>query len=246
MTVIKCLLVDDEPLALTVLEGYVNTTPFLELVAKCTSAIQAMEVIEKQEVDLVFSDIQMPNLNGIDFSKILLQKNIKLVFTTAYQEYALEGYKVNALDYLLKPIDYSEFFASANKAKIAILGEATPANTTTQISAPFKEDYLFVKSDYKLVKIVMKDLIYIEGLKDYVKFYTVDSEKPILSLMSMKSLEEELKGKNFMRVHRSFIVNLDKITTVERNRIVFGKKYIPVSEKYKEVFLQYINSDLAH
>lgn len=245
---IKCLLVDDEPLALAVLEGYVNTTPFLELVAKCTSAIQAMEIVESQEVDLVFSDIQMPNLNGMDFSKMLLAKNIKVVFTTAYEQYALEGYKVNALDYLLKPIDYSEFFASANKAKQAILGNATSAQITAEINTQSvsKEDYIFVKSDYKLVKIVLKDLIYIEGLKDYVKFYTVDSEMPILSLMSMKSLEEDFKGRSFMRVHRSFIVNLDKITTVERNRIVFGKKYIPVSEKYKETFQEYINSDLSH
>lgn len=240
---IKCLLVDDEPLALNVLEGYVEKTPFLELVARCNSAIEAIQVLETQEVDLVFSDIQMPNLNGMDFSKMLIHKNIKLVFTTAYEQYALEGYKVNALDYLLKPIDYSEFFSAANKAKTEIMGASSKILNS---GVSYKDDYLFVKSDYKLVKIVLKDLIYIEGLKDYVKFYTVNSEKPILSLMSMKSLEEELTKKNFMRIHRSFIVNLDKITTVERNRIIFGSKYIPVSEKYKDNFQQYLNSDLSH
>ena len=240
---IKCLLVDDEPLALDILEGYVKTTPFLELVARCNSAIEAIQKIEEEDIDLIFSDIQMPNLSGMEFSKMLVNKKPKIIFTTAYEQFALESYKVNAIDYLVKPIDYSEFFTAANKAKSIL-----HTNAITSLSAKkpsYTDNYIFIKSDYKLVKIELKDLIYIEGLKDYVKFYTVNSEKPILSLMSMKSLEEELSSKNFMRVHRSFIVNLKKVTTVERNRIVFGKKYIPVSEKYKETFQNFINSNFS-
>jgi DNA-binding LytR/AlgR family response regulator len=235
---LSCLLIDDEPLALNLLENYVKSTPFLKLVAKCNSAITAIEILEKEEVDLIFTDIQMPNLSGMEFSKMILNKKTKIIFTTAFEEFALESYKVNAIDYLVKPISYSEFFSAANKAKLQI--QKLPVSTT---KTNYNEDYIFVKSDYKLIKIDLKDLIYVEGLKDYLKFYTVNSEKPILSLKSMKSLEEELSHKNFMRVHRSFMVNLKKITIIERNRIVFGKKYIPVSEKYKEAFQQFIAAD---
>lgn len=237
---IKCLLVDDEPLALDLLEGYLKSTPFLKLVAKCNSAIAAMEIVEKEAIDLIFTDIQMPDLSGMEFSKMIINNKAKIIFTTAFEEFALEGYKVNAIDYLVKPISYPEFFTAANKAKQQISN--TP--TTTE-ATDYCEDYIFVKSDYKLIKIDLKDLIYVEGLKDYLKYYTVNSEKPILSLKSMKSLEEELSSKNFMRVHRSFLVNLKKITTIERNRIIFGEKYIPVSEKYKENFQKFINTDFS-
>lgn len=231
---LSCILIDDEPLALNLLEGYVESTPFLRLVAKCNNAITALEIIEKESIDLVFTDIQMPNLSGMEFSKMILNKKTKIIFTTAFEEFALEGYKVNTIDYLVKPISYPEFYASVNKAKQQMLLHSSQTSI---------DDYIFVKSDYKLIKIDLKDLIYVEGLKDYVKFYTVNSEKPILTLKSMKSLEEELSKKQFMRVHRSFIVNLKKITTIERKRIVFGDKYIPVSEKYKEAFLKFIKSD---
>jgi DNA-binding LytR/AlgR family response regulator len=237
---LSCLLIDDEPLALNLLENYVKSTPFLKLVAKCNSAIAAIEILDKEDVDLIFTDIQMPNLSGMEFSKMILNKKTKIIFTTAFEEFALESYKVNAIDYLVKPISYSEFFSAANKAKSQI--QDLPISTAT---TNYNENYIFVKSDYKLIKIDLKDLIYIEGLKDYLKFYTVNSEKPILSLRSMKSLEEELSDKNFMRVHRSFMVNLKKITIIERNRIVFGKKYIPVSEKYKEVFQKFISADFS-
>lgn len=235
---IKCLLIDDEPLALDLLENYVKSIPFLKLAGKCNSAITAIEIIEKEAIDLVFTDIQMPNLSGMEFSKMILNRDIKIIFTTAFEEFALESYKVNAIDYLVKPISYPEFFSAANKAKEQILNKPRSIESTSYV-----DDYIFVKSDYKLIKIDLKDLIYIEGLKDYVKYYTVHSEKPIMSLKSMKSLEEELSDKNFMRVHRSFMVNLKKITIIERNRIVFGEKYIPVSEKYKENFQKFINSD---
>lgn len=231
---LSCILIDDEPLALNLLEDYVNATPFLKLIATCNSAIAAIEILEKEVVDLIFTDIQMPNLSGMEFSKLIKNNKAKIIFTTAFEEFALESYKVNTIDYLVKPISYPEFLTAANKAKQHILKDSNQVGI---------DDYIFVKSDYKLIKIDLKDLIYVEGLKDYLKFYTVHSEKPILTLKSMKSLEEELPKSQFMRVHRSFIVNLKKITTIERNRIVFGDKYIPVSEKYKEDFLKFIKSD---
>lgn len=234
---LSCILIDDEPLALNLMESYVKSTPFLNLIATCSSAIEAIEILENEKVDLIFTDIQMPNLSGMEFSKMILSKNIKIIFTTAFEEFALESYKVNAIDYLVKPISYSEFFSAANKAKQQLLNVSTKA-------IPI-DDYIFIKSDYKLIKIDLKDLIYVEGLKDYLKFYTVNSEKPILTLKSMRSLEEELPKRHFMRVHRSFIVNLEKITTIERNRIVFGDKYIPVSEKYKEEFQKFIKADFS-
>jgi two-component system, LytTR family, response regulator len=230
---IRCLLVDDEPLALDLLEGYVAKTPSLELAGRCSSAFQAMEMFDKTEVDLIFLDIQMPGLSGLEFSRSL-KDGPKVIFTTAFEQYALEGFKVDALDYLLKPISYPEFLNTINKAKRWFEHFEKSNVTETRNS-------IFVKADYKLVQIDFNNILYIEGLKDYVKFCLEDNEKPVLSLMSMKSLEENLPDSKFMRVHRSFIVNLDKIKTIERNRIVFGKEYIPISENYKEKFQKFIN-----
>jgi DNA-binding LytR/AlgR family response regulator len=230
---IRCLLVDDEPLALDLLEGYVAKTPSLELAGRCSSAFQAMEIFDKTEVDLIFLDIQMPGLSGLEFSRSL-KDGPKVIFTTAFEQYALEGFKVDALDYLLKPISYPEFLNTINKAKRWFEHFEKSNVTETRNS-------IFVKADYKLVQIDFNNILYIEGLKDYVKFCLEDNEKPVLSLMSMKSLEENLPDSKFMRVHRSFIVNLDKIKTIERNRIVFGKEYIPISENYKEKFQKFIN-----
>lgn len=230
---LRCLLVDDEPLALDLLEGYVAKTPSLTFAGRCSSAFQAMEMLDKTEVDLMFLDIQMPGLSGLDFSRSL-QNGPRVIFTTAFEQYALEGFKVDALDYLLKPISYPEFLNAINKARrwFEHFDKADVPETRTSI---------FVKADYKLVQIEFNNILYIEGLKDYVKFYLEGNEKPVLSLMSMKSLEENLPESRFMRVHRSFIVNLDKINTIERNRIVFGKEYIPISENYKEKFHKFVN-----
>lgn len=242
---IKCLLIDDEPLAIGILEDYVKNTPFLTLVASCSNAIEALQKIEDEDIDLIFSDIQMPNISGIEFSKMILNKNIKIIFTTAFEEYALESYKVNAIDYLLKPISYPEFLVAVNKAKTVLKAESVSYNSEEQkTDNTNNDDYIFVKSEYKLVKIELKNILYIEGLKDYVKFYTQNSDKPIMSLMSLKYLEEELTSKKFMRVHRSFIVNLKRVKIIERNRIIFGDKYIPISEKYKENFQNFIKLDL--
>lgn len=230
--IIRCLLVDDEPLALDLLEGYVKKTPSLSLAGRCSSAFQAMEMLDNTEADLIFLDIQMPGLTGMEFARSL--KNApKIIFTTAFEQYALEGFKVDALDYLLKPVSYPEFLNAVNKAKRWFEHVERAVTTESRTS-------IFVKADYKLVQIDFNSILYIEGLKDYVKFCLEVDEKPVLSLMSMKSLEKNLPENRFMRVHRSFIVNLDKIKTIERNRIVFGKEYIPVSDNYKEKFQQFI------
>lgn len=228
---LKCAIVDDEPLALGLLESYVAKTPFLELAGKYSSAVQAMKELPEKQVDLLFLDIQMPELNGLEFSR-MVDSRTRIVFTTAFEQYALDGYKVNALDYLLKPISYTDFLQAANKAVqwFELLNQ--PHDEITSI---------FVKSDYKLVQIELDNILYIEGLKDYVKIYEEGSQRPILSLMSMKAMEELLPSSRFMRVHRSYIVQKSKIRIIDRGRIIFGKTSIPVSESYKSAFQEYLD-----
>jgi two-component system, LytTR family, response regulator len=230
---IKCLIADDEPLALDLLESYVRKTPFLELAGRCSSAIEALDVLNRIKVDLLFLDIQMPELSGMALSK-MLKEDQRVIFTTAFEKYAIEGYKVDALDYLLKPFNYEEFLEAANKA-LKWIGDARDVKEAREIKS------IFVKADYKLVKIDLDDILYVEGLKDYVKIYLESQTSPVISLMSMKLMVEILPVKSFMRVHRSYIVALAKIRTIERNRIVFGKEYIPVSENYVEKFREFIS-----
>lgn len=228
---LKCAIVDDEPLALNLLESYVLKTPFLELAGKYSSAVQAMKDLPDKQVDLLFLDIQMPELNGLEFSK-MVDPRTRIVFTTAFDQYAIDGYKVNALDYLLKPISYVDFVQAANKA----------VQWFELLQQPKEEiESIFVKSDYKLVRVELKNILYIEGLKDYVKIYEENVPKPILSLMSMKSMEELLPSSRFMRVHRSYIIQKDKIRVIDRGRIVFGKNYIPISDSYKQVFQEFLD-----
>ena len=230
---LSCAIIDDEPLAISLLESYVNKTPFLELAGKYNSAVNALPILSKEPVDLLFLDIQMPELSGMEFSRIL-EANTRIIFTTAFGQYALDSYKVNALDYLLKPISYPDFLKAANKAlQWYELARATPT-TATGIES------IFIKTEYKLVQIELRKILYIEGLKDYVKIYIEDEAHPILSLMSMKSLEEMLPTDRFIRVHRSFIVQPEKIRVIERNRIVFGKEYIPISDNYKQKFMDFL------
>ena len=227
---LHCARVDDEPLALSLLESYVNKTPFLELAGKYSSAVQAMKELPGHQIDLLFLDIQMPELNGLEFSK-MVDARTRIVFTTAFGQYAIDGYRVNALDYLLKPISYVDFLQAANKA----------LQWFELVQKPEEIDSIFVKSDYKLVQVELKKILYIEGLKDYIKIYTEDAPKPILSLMSMKSMEELLPPTRFMRVHRSFIIQKDKIRIIDRGRIVFDKTYIPVSDSYKQAFQAFLD-----
>tara|TARA_R110001606_G_scaffold124972_1_gene258489 strand:- start:431 stop:1150 length:720 start_codon:yes stop_codon:yes gene_type:complete len=235
---ITCVIVDDEPMALNLVESYVEKTPFLVLKQKCSSAIEAMEFIKNEPVDLLFLDIQMPDLTGLEFSK-MLPKETRVIFTTAFDQYALEGFKVEALDYLLKPFDYAEFLAAANKASTWFsLLKGTQKNVVSE-----EKEFLFVKSEYKQLRIKLADVLYFEGLKDYIKIWLKDNPKPILTLMSLKSLQEELPETQFLRVHRSFIISLKNIEVIERSQIVINNQRITVSEQYKPSFLAYINSN---
>ena len=235
---ISCVIVDDEPMALNLVESYVEKTPFLEIKQKCSSAIEALEYIKEHPVDLLFLDIQMPDLTGIEFSK-MLPKDTRVIFTTAFDHYALEGFKVEALDYLLKPFDYAEFLAAANKAATwfeLVKGKKQPVVSEAK-------EFLFVKSEYKQLRIKLADVLYFEGLKDYIKIWLKDNPKAILTLMSLKSLEQELPETQFMRVHRSFIVSLKNIDVIERSQIIINKQRITVSEQYKTAFLEFVNNN---
>ncbi|EPR70294.1 Two-component system response regulator [Winogradskyella psychrotolerans RS-3] len=235
---ITCSIVDDEPMALNLVESYVEKTPFLELKNKFSSAIEAMEVLKSNPVDLLFLDIQMPDLTGIEFSK-MLPKETRVIFTTAFDHYALEGFKVEAIDYLLKPFDYAEFLAAANKANTWF--ELVKGKRESILSK--EKEFLFVKSEYKQLRVKLADVLYFEGLKDYIKIWLKDNPKPILTLMSLKSLEEELPESQFMRVHRSFIVSLNNIDVIERSQIIINQQRITVSEQYKSKFLEFINNN---
>ena len=236
---LTCALVDDEPLALDLLSSYVDKTPVLQLAGRYSSAVMAMKELAETPVDLLFLDIQMPDLNGLEYSR-LVSPETRIVFTTAFDRYAIDGYKVNALDYLLKPISYSDFLEAVHKA-VEWFDLKRDAGMSSQNTAT-APDFIYVKSEYKLVRIDLKDILYIEGLKDYIKIYTESSPRPVLSLMSMKGMEEKLPSDRFMRVHRSYIVQKGKIQVVERGRIVFGKNYIPVSENYKQDVQNYLNT----
>ena len=233
---LNCLIVDDEPLALDLLESYVKRTPFLKLQGKCGSALEVLQLLKEKTMDLIFLDIQMPELTGLELSRIV-EGRVKIIFTTAFEQYALEGFRVDALDYLLKPISYPEFLKAANKA----LSWFEMSRGNTEGISSRDEESIFVKADYKLLKIELHQICYIEGLKDYVKIYLEDTVQPVVSLISMKALEEMLPATSFIRVHRSYIVNLNKIKVVEHNRIVFGKTYIPVSDSYKDKFMDFVN-----
>ena len=230
--ILNCAIVDDEPLALELLQSYVEKTAFLRLAGKYSSAVQAMnEIPAHEEIHILFLDIQMPELNGLEFSH-MVNPETRIIFTTAFGQYALDSYKVNALDYLLKPISYVDFLQAANKAV-----------QWFELLQQSKEEIqsIFVKSEYKLVQIELSKILYIEGLKDYLKIYEEDSPKPILSLMSMKAMEELLPASRFMRVHRSYIVQKNKIRIIDRGRIVFGKNYIPISDSYKLAFQEFLD-----
>jgi two-component system, LytTR family, response regulator LytT len=234
---ITTIAIDDEPLALQLVTGYIGKTPGLKLLGKFDNPLDAAEFLADTSVDLIFIDIQMPDLSGIEFTR-LLEKGPKVIFTTAFEKYALEGYKLEIVDYLLKPFSYEEFLTAFQKVQKLIRLEQKAV-----IKVDSNNEFLFLKSDYKIKRINFNDILYIEGLKDYVKVFTQHTPKPLLSLTSLKLLESKLPEEKFMRVHRSFIVNLEKIDTIERSRIVFGKEYIPVSDQYKERFQEFLNKN---
>ncbi|WP_209330206.1 LytR/AlgR family response regulator transcription factor [Lunatimonas salinarum] len=236
---IRCIAVDDEPLALALVSGFIYQTQFLELVGKFDNAIEALNFLHHNEVDLIFLDIQMPDLTGMELARVLEGRksphNPKIIFTTAYDQFALEGYKVNALDYLLKPFGYDDFLRASTKAYQL----SQSAHFPPQVFAPQK-DYIFLKVEYQLVKVFLKDIICVEGYKDYVKVHLKDRPHPLLSLTSLKNLEEILPSEHFMRVHRSFIVSLDHIESVTKNTVNLGSFNIAVSDHYKDNFLKFM------
>ncbi|KUJ60789.1 two-component system response regulator [Flavobacteriaceae bacterium CRH] len=234
MTILKCIAVDDEPLALKLVQTFIEQTPFLELTASCDNAVEALTLIREKQPDVVFLDINMPNLTGMELARLLQEQPgpiPKIVFTTAYNHYAIEGYRVNAVDYLLKPFSYEEFLRAANK--VLQITEDT-SNHFQTITAD--DEFIFLKVEYQWVRISLKDISYIESLKDYVKVHIDDSQKSVLSLISLKALEEKLPSSKFMRVHRSYIVSLDKISAISKNSIFIDKAEITVGEQYKETF----------
>src|SRR5271157_4515255 len=237
---IRCIAVDDEKLALDLLEDDILKVPFLQLVKKCRSGIEALDVLQSEKIDLLFLDIQMPDISGIQFLKSLPHKPL-VIFTTAYEKYALEGFELDVVDYLLKPYSFERFIKAVNKAQehLSVLGRSQDHPETEEIS--FSNQFIFVKSDYKLVKIEISEIQYIESLKDYVKI--VIRDKPVVTLSSMKAIEERLVGPDFIRIHRGFIVNIRKIQYIHRNFVKVSDKEIPIGDNYKENFLQIINQN---
>jgi two-component system response regulator LytT len=237
---LNCIAIDDEPLALGLICSFIAQTPFLKLAGSFSSGIKALEALTGQDIDLIFLDIQMPDLTGIQLARTLDSKpgsgKPRVIFTTAFNNYAIEGYKVDALDYLLKPFDYEEFLKAANKARV--YAEMFKPGQDTAVAE--QDEYLFLKVEYQLVRVAIKDILYIEGLKDYVKVYLEHTDKPVLTLTSLKALEQKLPAKAFMRVHRSYIVQLDKITAVTKNALNIGDISVSIGDQYKEGFNEYL------
>ena len=236
---LRCAIIDDEPLAISLLESYVGKTPFLELVSTYSNALEALNGIREEPVDLLFLDIQMPELSGMEFAK-MVDADTRIIFTTAFSQYALEGYRANALDYLLKPISYQDFLEAANKALQWFELCKAKSEKEQEITPDEDKEFFYVKSEHRLIRINVQDIIYIEGLKDYIKIYLESQPKAILSLMRMRALEEFLPANQFKRIHRSFIVNMNKIEMVERGRIIFGKNYIPIADSSKDMINDYL------
>ncbi len=241
---LNCVAIDDEPLALELLSKFIEQTSFLNLIGRFSNAIEALGFINQNEVQLAFMDIQMPDLSGMELARVLDGKKnsdkTRIIFATAYHQFAIEGYKVEALDYLLKPYSYEDFLNAATKAFSYFEKQelSKSEGTTIDTAAP---EYIFLKVEYQLVKVMLKDIGYVEAYKDYVKVHLLSKPNPILSLTSLKSMEELLPSDKFMRVHRSYIVALDHIDSVSKNVIQIGKNHISVSDNYKEAFLEFMS-----
>ncbi len=237
MDKIKCLIVDDEELARKLVENYIQRLPHLEVIAKCANPLDAMQVLQKENVDIMFLDIQMPELTGIEFLKTLSQKPL-IILTTAYKEYALEGYELDVVDYLLKPFRFERFLQAVNKATNLLKKEITenktvstsPINPTPQSSS--LKDYILVKSEFKVFRIFHKDILYIESMKEYVAYHT--EEGRTLSLGSLKKLQTELPAQQFIRIHKSYIANIDRIAALEGNMVHIGDQKLPIGASYKQ------------
>ena len=240
---IRCLAIDDEPLALQQIVTYISKIPFLELAAQCQSALEARQFLEQDTVDAIFCDINMPDLNGMDFVKSLVTPPL-IVFTTAYAEYAVDGFKVNAVDYLLKPFGLQDFQRAASRLKERLEGSnpVVSAPMVSGLSADISDDTIFLKTEYRIVKVCISDIRYVEAMSEYLKVHIEGESKPIITLLSMKKIEERLPD-YFMRIHRSYIVNLKMIQEVNKNRIIMDKEtYLPIGDMYKDTFQQYLDT----
>jgi|ERR1051326_1329909 DNA-binding LytR/AlgR family response regulator len=236
-SVLRCIAVDDESLALDLLEDNIGKVPFLQLVKRCKNAFEAMEVLQQEKIDLIFLDIQMPGITGIQFLQSLGNKQPMIIFITAYDKFALEGFNLDVLDYLVKPVPFERFLRACNKA-------LEQFNLRHKVSSAPKEivsDFIFVNSEYNLVKIVISEITHVEGLKDYIKIHTTSSAKAVITRSSMKSIEDKLPASKFVRVHKSFIVNIDHITSIRKNRIRIGDAEIPVSDNHREELYKHID-----
>jgi DNA-binding LytR/AlgR family response regulator len=235
----NCLAIDDEPLALSIVKDFSSKIEFINLIACCTNPIEAITIINQQDIDLIFLDIQMPNITGLEFIRSL--KNAPLViFTTAYPNYALDGFELNATDYLVKPFSFERFLRSVNKAYEIVNLRMNKTSQPLTNEALRQEKYIMVRVEYSTVRVDLGQILYVEGLKDYIKIYT--GKKPLLTKSTMKNIEEKLPSEQFVRVHKSFIINLEKIESIENNRIIIQEKYIPIGNQYRNVFYDLLNS----
>ena len=242
---ITCMIVDDEPLAVKLLESFVQKTPDMELLGSFTDSVEAISAIKEQRPNLLFLDIQMPDLNGMELAHMLTTET-RVIFTTAFKEYAFESYEVSALDFLLKPIRYNKFIAAVEKAKEWFgrgSDEPVPAMAESVAPPSAGSDTIFLKVDGEYRQVALSKILYVSGLKDYVMFYLEDERKPLVTHLTMKAVEDMLPPQQFMRVHRSYIVALDKIRSVDRNDCIYiGDEIIRVTEAFRERFLQYLQS----
>ena len=243
---LKCIAVDDEPLALDIIEDYIPKVPFLELVKRTENAIEGLQLVQAGGIDLVFLDIQMPDLTGIQFLKIANNK-ASYILTTAYSQYALESYDLNVSDYLLKPIAFDRFYKAVEKVHNQQKNNSEPAVVAVPVPAPVVipsqavQDFIFVKTEHKIQKIELDDILYIEGLKDYISIFT--KTERVITLQNMKRMEETLPSSQFIRVHKSYIIALDKIESIERSRITICGKIIPIGDTYRDEFFKRIENN---
>lgn len=249
---IRCIIIDDEPIALDLIRRYVLRTPDLELCGEFSSGMDAIAFLKNNMIDLIFTDIRMPELSGMEMAQILNQKQDnekpRMIFTTAYDNYALEGYSVDALDYLLKPFSYVDFSRTVSKAEnyFKLTKQLPTVNEekltlVTPLPSALADPFLYIKVEYQLVKIAKDQILYIESMKDYVKIYLEKQNKPVLTLTSLKNIEEKLGSDKFLRIHRSYIVSLDKITSVKKNAVQIGKTEIVVTESYRKPYAEFVN-----
>ena len=234
----KCVIIDDEPLAVDLIKEFVSKVETLELVNTFNNAIDAIAVINQSNIDLIFLDIEMPHFTGIDFINAIDKKPL-IIFTTAYSEYAVEGFNLGAVDYLVKPIPFHRFLKSVTRAPQLFRSQSTSISTVTAATPEIQQDFMFVRAEYENVKLNFEDILYIEGLKDYVKIYTTDN-KYTLTLISLIKLENLLSSKGFARVHRSYIINIKHVKSIQKNKVIINDKRLPISESYKTSFFERI------